>query len=216
MPPRAWCRARTGAHTCTTCSPGLGHATDSSRVSVFEMHEDDSGAPVQSCRFDWREDGAFDTLASDSRYRNMRRRRGLGDWAARRRRGEVVQALKRELTGYLLQVFEEHGTLSFISVPIMVDGAWWGFPRSRRVPHGANVERARDRRPQDGGGADRRSDRARQGERTPARQRGALRAGRTRHQRRAVRLGTSRARRPTFPRAFTRCCRSRTVASARP
>ncbi|MFO1089143.1 MAG: adenylate/guanylate cyclase domain-containing protein [Hyphomicrobiales bacterium] len=106
----------------------LGLATETTRVSVFEMHTDRDGRPVQSCRFDWREDGAFDSLAGDSRYRNMPLSdTGLGDWASRRRRGEVVQALKRDLTGYLLQVFEEHGTLSFISVPIMVEGQWWGF-----------------------------------------------------------------------------------------
>ncbi|MGE0239909.1 MAG: adenylate/guanylate cyclase domain-containing protein, partial [Parvibaculaceae bacterium] len=32
-----------------------------------------------------------------------------------------------ETTGYTRQVFLEHGTLSFISVPIMVGRTWWGF-----------------------------------------------------------------------------------------
>jgi class 3 adenylate cyclase/PAS domain-containing protein len=124
----------------------LGRATAVSRVSVFEMHTDDAGAPVQSCRFDWREDGALDSLASDPRYSNMPLAdEGLGGWAARRRRGEVVQALKRDLSGYLLKVFEEHGTLSFISVPIMVEGRWWGFLgfdecRTERVWNAAEID----------------------------------------------------------------------------
>jgi ferrous-iron efflux pump FieF len=49
----------------------LGRATAVSRDSVFEMHTDGAGAPVQSCRFDWREDGTLDSLASDPRYSNM-------------------------------------------------------------------------------------------------------------------------------------------------
>jgi class 3 adenylate cyclase/GAF domain-containing protein len=124
----------------------LGRATAVSRVSVFEMHTDDAGAPVQSCRFDWREDGTLDSLASDPRYSNMPLAdEGLGGWAARRRRGEVVQALKRDLSGYLLRVFEEHGTLSFISVPIMVEGRWWGFLgfddcRTERVWNAAEID----------------------------------------------------------------------------
>jgi class 3 adenylate cyclase len=31
------------------------------------------------------------------------------------------------VTGYTRQVFLEHGTRSFVSVPIMVSGRWWGF-----------------------------------------------------------------------------------------
>ena len=42
-------------------------------------------------------------------------------------RGEIVKAKLSETTGYTRQVFLEHGTLSFISVPIMVGRQWWGF-----------------------------------------------------------------------------------------
>jgi class 3 adenylate cyclase/PAS domain-containing protein len=106
----------------------LPQATAMSRVTVFEVHRDSDGQEVQSCRFDWANGGRLDSLASDSRYNNMPLSDdGLGSWAARRRRGEVVQALRRDLDGYLRQVFEEHGTQAFISVPIMVEGRWWGF-----------------------------------------------------------------------------------------
>src|SRR5262245_85705 len=51
----------------------------------------------------------------------------LDDWAARRERGEIVKAKLGETTGYTRQIFLEHGTLSFISIPIMVGRKWWGF-----------------------------------------------------------------------------------------
>src|SRR4051812_25840962 len=51
----------------------------------------------------------------------------LNDWSSRRERGEIIQATLGETSGYTRQVFLEHGTLAFLSVPIMVDGNWWGF-----------------------------------------------------------------------------------------
>jgi PAS domain S-box-containing protein len=109
----------------------LGLATDMSRVTLFEVHDGPNGQMVQSCRFDWAEPG-FETIASNPLYQNMNlmdenNPNQLGEWSRRRQRGEVVQATLREVTGYARQVFLEHGTLSFLSVPIMVKGAWWGF-----------------------------------------------------------------------------------------
>jgi PAS domain S-box-containing protein len=109
----------------------LGLATDMSRVTLFEVHEGPNGEMVQSCRFDWAEPG-FDSISTNPLYQNMNLMdendpSQLGDWPRRRQRGEVVQATLRDVTGYARQVFLEHGTLSFLSVPIMVKGAWWGF-----------------------------------------------------------------------------------------
>jgi PAS domain S-box-containing protein len=109
----------------------LGRATEVSRVTLFEVHEGPQGGLVQSCRHDWAEPGLA-PLSSDPRYRNMvlsdeDRPGELGEWSRRRQRGEVIQATLRELTGYARQVFLEHGTLSFVSVPIMLGTAWWGF-----------------------------------------------------------------------------------------
>lgn len=109
----------------------LGLATSMSRVTFFEVHKGPNGELVQSCRFDWAEPG-LPPIANNSLYHNMPladegNPHELGDWSRRRQRGEVVQATLREVTGYTRQVFLEHGTLSFISVPIMVSGKWWGF-----------------------------------------------------------------------------------------
>ncbi len=107
----------------------LGHAADVSRVTLFEFHGGPDGAAVESCRYDWAEPGLA-RLSADPRYTNMPLNEPDGilrDWTQRRQRGEVVQALLRDLTGYTRQVFEEHGSLAFISVPIMLQGGCWGF-----------------------------------------------------------------------------------------
>jgi PAS domain S-box-containing protein len=109
----------------------LGLATDMSRVTLFEVHDGPNGEIVQSCRFDWAEPG-FEPISTNPLYQNMNLMdendpSQLGEWPRRRQRGEVVQATLREVTGYARQVFLDHGTLSFLSVPIMVKGEWWGF-----------------------------------------------------------------------------------------
>ncbi len=107
----------------------LGHATGASRVSLFEMHRDAKGLLVESCRYDWTEPGQ-PPMSTDPRYQSMPLVDADGvvdEWTERRQRGEVVQALQRDLTGYNRQVFEETSTLSFISVPIMLRSGCWGF-----------------------------------------------------------------------------------------
>ena len=109
----------------------LAHATKMSRVTLFQVHDGPEGYRVQSCRFDWAEEGLA-TLSDDPRYRNMTLSDDddpshMGEWALRRERGEVIEAKFSELIGITRQIFIEHGTYSFLSVPIMVKGKWWGF-----------------------------------------------------------------------------------------
>ncbi len=109
----------------------LGRATEVSRVTLFEVHTGPEGKPVQSCRYDWAQPGMA-LLSHDPRYQNMSladddRPGELGDWSRRRQRGEIIQATLHELDGYARQVFLEHGTLAFVSVPIMLGDVWWGF-----------------------------------------------------------------------------------------
>ena len=44
----------------------LGHATDVSRVTLFEFHKRADGEPVESCRYDWAEPG-YAKLSDDPR-----------------------------------------------------------------------------------------------------------------------------------------------------
>jgi len=106
----------------------LGLATGASRVSLFEIHRDANDLPVESCRYDWTEPGQ-PPMSDDPRYHEMSliENGRLDDWTVRRQRGEVIQALQRDLTGYARQVFLDTQTLSFISVPIMLRRGCWGF-----------------------------------------------------------------------------------------
>ena len=82
-----------------------------------------------SCRYDWAEPG-LDPISNDSRYHDMpliEPDGSLDDWTRRRMRGEIITANLSALTGYARQVFLEHGTYGFVSVPIMAAGRWWGF-----------------------------------------------------------------------------------------
>ncbi len=107
----------------------LGQATGVSRVTLFDVHEGPDGRLAESCRYDWAEEG-LPKLSSDPRYQNMPLvdEQGMLDaWTQQRQRGEVVLARLRDLAGYNRQVFLEHGTLSFVSVPIMLRSGYWGF-----------------------------------------------------------------------------------------
>ncbi|MBH0236920.1 hybrid sensor histidine kinase/response regulator [Methylobrevis albus] len=105
----------------------LGTRMAVSRVYVFEIHEIDDGRLGQTCRFDWAAPG-LQPLASDPR--NVDEAFAVDplfeDWTARRRRGETIHGLTRDLTGYLRADFEHQRIRSFLSIPIMVNGAWWG------------------------------------------------------------------------------------------
>jgi PAS domain S-box-containing protein len=126
----------------------LGRATQVSRVTLFEIHKGPDGQPAESCRYDWAELGLA-KLSDDPRYRNMPFVESEGgqlrEWLAARERGEIVQATLREVTGETRQTFLEHGTQSFISVPIMLRSGVWGFLglddcRTERVWHGLEVD----------------------------------------------------------------------------
>jgi len=107
----------------------LGVAAGVDRVTLFEVHHTAAGTPVESCRYDWAAAG-LSSLSADPSCQNMSlidEQGRLDEWTERRQRGEVVQALLSELTGYNRQVFLEQGTRSFISVPIMLRAGSWGF-----------------------------------------------------------------------------------------
>jgi PAS domain S-box-containing protein len=126
----------------------LGRATEVSRVTLFEIHTGPDGQPAESCRYDWAEPG-LGRLSDDPRYHDMPFAEAEGgqlrEWLAARRRGEIVQATLREVTGETRQTFLEHGTQAFISVPIMLRSGVWGFLglddcRAERVWRGLEID----------------------------------------------------------------------------
>lgn len=105
----------------------LGEGLGVDRVYVFRVHEV-SGGLGQSCLGDWAAPGLA-PLAEDPRNVDERISESDAqflDWAARRRRGEVIRGHTRDLTGYLREDYEHQRILSYMSAPIMVDGVWWG------------------------------------------------------------------------------------------
>jgi two-component system NtrC family sensor kinase len=111
----------------------LGKAAEVDRVTLFETHRGLDNEIVQSCRYDWCV-SSLSPISGDARYQNMPIKDPdtpdddeFDDWSRRRRRGEVIQTVRSATTGYTREVFEEHGTLSFLSVPLTAGGRWWGF-----------------------------------------------------------------------------------------
>ena len=105
---------------------GLGLAVD--RVYLFQVHELPGWGLGQTCIFDWAAPD-FVPLASDARNiaeRILEKDQEMNSWSERRRRGETIKGHTRDLSGYLRQDFEHQKIHSFITVPIMVNGHWWG------------------------------------------------------------------------------------------
>ncbi|MEA2782286.1 MAG: hypothetical protein QOK29_3830, partial [Rhodospirillaceae bacterium] len=108
----------------------LGTATDVSRVFMFEIHPAPGGEGLaQSCRFSWSTEG-FAPMSGEPRYQNdpisTTAESQFGDWFQRRARGEVIQVTLSQTEGEARRWFEETGTYSMLSVPILVDGSLWG------------------------------------------------------------------------------------------
>jgi PAS domain S-box-containing protein len=108
----------------------LGTATDASRAFIFEIHPAPDGRGLtQSCRFSW---AASDIapIAGDARYRNDLLCEDddsqFVEWFHRRRRGEVIQVTREQTRGAARTLFEESDTYSMLSVPLLVNGAFWG------------------------------------------------------------------------------------------
>ncbi|MGH6959914.1 MAG: GAF domain-containing protein, partial [Dongiaceae bacterium] len=107
----------------------LGQATAVSRVTLFEIHCGPDQSLVESCRYDWAEPGLA-PLSADARYQSIALVDAdgrLDEWTRRRQRGEVIQATLSEVGGVERQIFLEHGTKSFVSMPIMLRSGLWGF-----------------------------------------------------------------------------------------
>jgi len=106
----------------------LGRAANVSRVYLFEVGQTADGVLTHSCFHDWAAPG-LDRLASSVRYT----REIIQDydpvfdtWIERRRRGELIFGHTRDLTGILREDFDYQKIKSYMSMPIHVNGSWWG------------------------------------------------------------------------------------------
>ena len=85
---------------------------------------------AQSCRFMWSAPGVHPLSDDHPRLQNVSIPTAggsqLAEFLAQRSQGEVVQLTRSQTRGDARDLFEETGTLSLLSVPIMVDGVIWG------------------------------------------------------------------------------------------
>ena len=107
----------------------LGRASGASRVWIFQLLELQQEVVVQDYVFEWaaaphyrqltqKRFRFFSTLFDDPVYQRI---------VAERQRGEPQRFITAELPdGTLLKSLESQGIQSMVTVPIMVDGQWWG------------------------------------------------------------------------------------------
>ncbi|MGU3493176.1 EAL domain-containing protein [Xanthobacteraceae bacterium A53D] len=97
------------------------------RISLFQVNEaGDTGVYVQ-CVLDWTRPGLPQLL--DTRHPPIGPQSGdalLADWAARRRRGESIACRTRDLGGYVGTFARTYNLVNFLTVPLTVNGRWWG------------------------------------------------------------------------------------------
>ena len=108
----------------------LGIATDVGRVFLFEIHTAPNGGGLaQTCRFMWSAPNVK-LIAAHGHMDNLPIPEGadsqLAEWFRRLGRGEVIQVTRAQTRDDGRALFEEHGTFSMLSVPVMVKGAFWG------------------------------------------------------------------------------------------
>ncbi|MEW6256001.1 MAG: EAL domain-containing protein [Pseudomonadota bacterium] len=105
----------------------IGETRGYDRVALFRAHEAEDAGLAVSCHSDWARPGlaslertvhpSVQPAAADETQR---------DWATRRARGEMIEGVGDALAGYLGEYFRTHGIRRFLTIPVMVEGYWWG------------------------------------------------------------------------------------------
>lgn len=106
----------------------LGQAAEVQRSFLFEIKGEPDRDLSQTCIADWAAEGLH-SLSRDPRNLDeslIIHDPTLAEWVVQRSKGRMIEGLTRDLDGYLRQDFEHQGIKSFLSVPIMVQGRWWG------------------------------------------------------------------------------------------
>lgn len=106
----------------------LGRAANVSRVYLFEVERTKEGVLTHGCFHDWAAQG-LDRLAKSARYKReiIENYDPVFDsWIESRRRGQLIKGHTRDLQGVLREDFDYQKIKSFMSMPILVNRAWWG------------------------------------------------------------------------------------------
>ncbi|MCH8529664.1 MAG: sensor domain-containing diguanylate cyclase [Saccharospirillum sp.] len=120
----------------------LGEHTDTNRVWVFEVLEQGPDHYVTHYLHEWSSSPQYSNIA-DQRYVEHRveiREPELRVFYQARLQGQVLKHQRSEVTGHLKREFDYQGIESMLTIPIMVEGEWWGIlgfddcARSRTYP----------------------------------------------------------------------------------
>ncbi|HET7573892.1 MAG TPA: PAS domain-containing protein, partial [Solirubrobacterales bacterium] len=105
----------------------LGRATGVSRVYIFENYAGPDGELWATNTHEWAVDPALSVIDRSQLQALSYRAMHLDRWLDVMARGEILYGHVREMPEIERPEFEDEGTLSYVLVPIFVDGAWWGF-----------------------------------------------------------------------------------------
>jgi len=105
----------------------LRSAAAVSRTYVFETVASRAGSTVVSQRSEWAGEGVVSLIEDPALEAFDLDANGFGDWAAALSAGRIVHAHVRDLSGVAREELARQGVRSFLVVPIVVGGEWWGF-----------------------------------------------------------------------------------------
>lgn len=107
----------------------LGEHTGASRVWMFEVVEATSSHYVTDFIFEWAARPDFSNI-DDSSFRFKRveiDNDEVRELYQARLNGKVLQHHRTEQTGFMLREFKYQGIHSMLTIPVMVEGQWWGI-----------------------------------------------------------------------------------------
>ncbi len=105
----------------------LGRATGVSRVYIFENFTAPNGEVQATNTHEWVVDPALSVIDRPQLQPLSYRAMHLDAWLDAFSGGDMLYGHVRDMPENERAEFEDEGTLSYVLVPIFVDGAWWGF-----------------------------------------------------------------------------------------
>ena len=117
----------TGATVRTGCSNASASPPASSRAYLFENGERADGKLYANQGFEWVADGISSELDNESMQDMCYQEVGLTRFEAVALRNEIFTGNIRDFPEGEREIFDPQGIRSIATVPINVDGKWWGF-----------------------------------------------------------------------------------------
>jgi PAS domain S-box-containing protein len=105
----------------------LGEAAKVSRVYIFENYSGDDGEVWATQRYEWVAQGISAQIDNPRLKALPYRAAGFGRWEELLSQGDLVYGHTRDFPQSERPELQAQDILSIVIVPILVEGAWWGF-----------------------------------------------------------------------------------------